>query len=112
MVQTFIMYVVITVFMAPVVLGFGIPFIILAGVVYRWAAPGLSHAARLALACGVAALGIAPAYDAYAGPLPIYVRLLRNESVTTGAAVASVAATWILFLVVAQIFVRRPLKHS
>jgi hypothetical protein len=110
--QTFIMYVVITILMSAVLIGFGAPFIAMAMLVYRAAATRLSGAIRLGLACGIAALGVAPSYDAYGGPLPIYVRLLRGEPVTFAAAALALIATWIAFVILARLIGRRRPAHA
>lgn len=110
--QTFIMYVVITILMTGVLIGFGAPFIAMAMLVYRAAATRLSGRTRLAIACGIAALGVAPSYDAYGGPLPIYTRLLRGEPVTPGAAALALIMTWILFMTLARLFIRRRHAHA
>ena len=110
--QTFIMYTVITILMAGVLIGFGVPFIAMAILVYRAAASRLSSAARLALASAIAALGVAPSFDPYGGPLPIYVRLLRGESVTFAAAALALVVTWIAILMLARLFVRRRHAHA
>ena len=110
--QTFIMYVVITILMTGVLIGFGAPFIAMAMLVYRAAATRLSEATRLAVACGIAALGVAPSYDAYGGPLPIYMRLLRGEPVTLGAAALALIMTWIVFMTLARLFSRRSHAHA
>jgi len=110
--QTFIMYIVITILMSAVLIGFGAPFIAIAMLVYRATATRLSGAMRLGVACGIAALGIAPCYDAYGGPLPIYVRLLRGEPVNFAAAAIAVVVTWIAFMVLARLFSRRRPAHA
>jgi hypothetical protein len=110
--QTFIMYVVITILMSAVLVGFGAPFIAMAILVYRVAAARLSGAIRLGLACGIAALGVAPSYDAYGGPLPIYVRLLRGEPVTFAAAALALIATWIAFVILVRLIGRRRPAHA
>jgi hypothetical protein len=109
--QSFFMYVVITTLMSAVLIGFGAPFIAMAVLVYR-AAARLSGVRRLAFACAIAALGVAPSYDAYAGPLPIYVRLLRGEPVTFAAAALSLVMTWIVFLTLARLVGRRRLARA
>jgi hypothetical protein len=108
--QSFIMYVVITILMSGVLIGFGAPFIAMAVLVYRATAARLSGAMRLA--CGIAALGIAPSYDAYGGPLPIYVRLLRGEPVNFGAAALALIVTWIALMMLARLFGRRRPAHA
>jgi hypothetical protein len=110
--QTFIMYVVITILMAGVLIGFGAPFIAMAVLVYRAAATRLSDATRLALASGIAALGVAPSYDAYGGPLPIYVRLLKGEPVNFVAAALALVVTWIALIILARLFARRRPAHA
>jgi hypothetical protein len=110
--QTFNMYVVITALMSAVLIGLGAPFIAMAVLVYRATAARLTGTRRLALACAIAALGVAPSYDAYAGPLPIYVRLLRGEPVTFAAAALSLIATWIALLTLAHLVGRRRLARG
>ncbi len=80
--QTAILYIVITLLMSGVLVGFGLPFLARGLGVARWTRGALADGTRLALAAAIAAIGIAPAYDAYQGPLPIWVRLLRGEPVT------------------------------
>jgi hypothetical protein len=101
------MYVVITILMTGVLIGFGAPFIAMAMLVYRATATRLSRAMRLGVACGIAALGIAPCYDAYGGPLPIYVRLLRGEPVNFAAAAFALVVTWVIFIILTRLFGRR-----
>ena len=110
--QTFIMYVVITILMTGVLIGFGAPFIAMAMLVYRATATRLSGAMRLGVACGIAALGIAPSYDAYGGPLPIYVRLFRGEPVNFAAAAIAVVVTWITLMILTRLFSRRRPAHA
>lgn len=110
--QNLIMYVVITILMSAVLIGFGAPFIAMAMLVYSAAATRLSGAIRFGVACGIAALGVAPSYDAYGGPLPIYVRLLRGEPVTFAAAASALIVTWVVFMILARIFTRRRLAHG
>ncbi len=105
--QTAIIYIVVTVLMAGVLVGFGVPFLVLAAIVYRWTAAKLADGTRLALSAFVAALGIAPTYDAYMGPLPIWVRLWRGEPVAPISALVSIVATWIVLMALARLFVRR-----
>ncbi len=100
--QTAIMYIVITALMAPVLLGFAVPFLAAAFIAYRAARTSLSYDKRVALASAIAALGIAPSYDDYGGPLPIFVRLVRGETVAPAAAIVSVAATLAVVLVLAR----------
>jgi hypothetical protein len=111
-VQSFIMYVVITILMSGVLIGFGAPFIAMAMFVHRVITTRLSDTMRLGLTCAIAALGIAPSYDAYGGPLPIYVRLLRGEPVNFAAAAFALVVTWIVFLILARLFTRRRLAHA
>jgi len=58
--QTFLMVLVIVVLMAPLLLVYGIPFIVPAIVLHAYTALWLSERTRLVLACGIASLGIAP----------------------------------------------------
>ncbi len=105
--QTAIMYAVITLLMSGLLVGFGLPFLALAWLAWRWTAGRLGDAARLALASAIAALGIAPAYDPYGGPLPIAVRLMRGEPVTVLGALVSLSATFIVLVALARLLVRR-----
>ncbi|HXZ15538.1 MAG TPA: hypothetical protein VEH77_06140 [Roseiarcus sp.] len=105
--ETALLYVLITLLMAGVVLSFGLPFLVAAWVFARSTRGALADATRLALAAAIAAIGIAPNYDAYRGPLPIFVRLVRGEPVTLIAAVVSLIATWLVLYAVARLVVRR-----
>ncbi len=105
--QTAIMYVVITLLMSGVLVGFGLPFLALAWFAWRWTVGRLGETARLAVASAIAAIGIAPAYDAYKGPLPIWVRLLRGEPVTLVSALIAIVVTWLVLMALARLVVRR-----
>ncbi len=110
--QTAILYIVITVLMSGVLVGFGLPFLAVAWAVFRFARGVLADGTRLALAAAIAAIGIAPAYDAYKGPLPIWVRLLRGEPVTPVSAVAAIVVTWLVLMALARLVVRRRPAHA
>ncbi|HUL94460.1 MAG TPA: hypothetical protein VLT89_00530 [Usitatibacter sp.] len=94
--ETFLMYTTITVIMAPLLLVYGIPFIAAAFLFHRATPLWLSARARLVGASAISALGIAPGYDAYMAPTPVYVRLLEGYAVPAGAAVISFAVTWLV----------------
>ncbi len=105
--QDVTLYIVITALMSAVLVAFGLPFLALAWAFARATRRALADGTRLALAAAVAAVGIAPNYDAYRGPLPIYMRLLRGEPVPLVAAAVSLLVTWLLLLAVAWAFARR-----
>lgn len=94
MFQQFLIYLVITVLMTPLLLFYGIPFIIVARVLHRYSALWWSARTRFVLCCGVASLGIAPAYDVYRAPRPIYTWLIQGDEVGAGFMVASFLVTW------------------
>jgi hypothetical protein len=77
--QEFLIYLVITVLMNPLLIIFGIPFILLAKAFHRYTVLWIADGRRFALACGIAALGIAPAYDEHRMPTPIYTWLMHWE---------------------------------
>ncbi|AOJ07253.1 hypothetical protein WS62_06280 [Burkholderia sp. ABCPW 14] len=105
--QTFLMYLLITVLMAPLLLVYGLPFIVGARLFSRLARAHLGARVRYAVACGIAALGIAPSYDAYRAPLPIYAHRLEGADVSTGFMLASFAVTWIVVMIAARLCTRR-----
>ena len=105
--QSALLYFVITLLMSGVVVAFGLPFLVAAWVFARWTRGALADGTRLALAAAIAAIGIAPNYDAYRGPLPIYMRLVRGEPVTLVAAIVSLVATWLVLYAVARLIARR-----
>lgn len=97
--QEFLIYLVITVLMSPLLIVMGLPFIIGAGVFQRYGARFISAGPRFALACGIATLGIAPAYDMHRMPTPIYTWLLAGDQVSMPHMLVSFAITWlVLFL--------------
>jgi hypothetical protein len=98
-VQTFFLYAVITILMTPLLLVYGIPFILLARVFNQHAKPLLKDSTRFYAACGIAALGIAPAYDRYRAPLPIYTWLVEGNSPGLGYMVLSFLVTWLVVVV-------------
>jgi hypothetical protein len=104
--QTSIVYIVITLLMAPVLFGFGVPFLIAATIFYRAAASRLPAGWRLALASVIAGLGVAPSFDDYGGPLPIYVRIARGEHVSLTAALVSFVLTWVIMWALARVVTR------
>lgn len=94
--QNFLVYAVITILMTPLLLVYGIPFILAGRVLHRMTRHGLDDSHRMLLGCAVAALGIAPAYDIYRAPLPIYVHWLQGDSVGAGFALGSFLLTWLI----------------
>ncbi len=110
--QTFLLYALITVLMTPLLLVYGIPFILAAKlfnhIAKRWAKDSI----RLIAACGIAALGIAPAYDIYRAPLPIYVHLLQGDGVGAGLMLVSFAVTWALVVLQVRLLLRKRAKRQ
>lgn len=94
--QAFTIYFVITVLMHGLLLFYGIPFIIAARFFHRWTVLWLNDRTRFALACGIAAVGIAPAYDFHRMPTPIYTWWLQGQSVSGLYLLTSVALTWLI----------------
>ena len=93
--QTFLLVAVILILMAPLLLFYGAPFIVLAALLHRPLARRLTVQSSGWLSSGVAALGIAPAFDSFCAPKSIYLRLLEGDRVAAPAAVISLAATWL-----------------
>ena len=110
--QIAIQYAVVTLLMSGVLIGFGLPFILVAWAVFRWTAGRITGRARPALASAIAALGVAPSYDPYGGPLPVTVRLMRGEPVTLLAALVSFAVTWLVLMAFASLVSRRKPSHA
>jgi hypothetical protein len=104
---TVLLYVVITLLMSGVIIAFGLPFLFAAWIFAHLTRGALADGSRLGFSAAIAAVGIAPNYDAYHGPLPIYVRLIRGEPVTAAAAVASLFVTWLVLFSIARLFARR-----
>lgn len=97
--QTFLIYAVITVLMTPLLVVYGTPFILAAKVFDHFAQLWLKDSTRFIATCGIASLGIAPAYDIYRAPLPIYTHLLGGDSVGMGFMLASFLVTWLIVVV-------------
>jgi hypothetical protein len=97
--QSFFIYAVITILMTPLLVVYGIPFILAARLFNHVARTRLKDSTRFISACGIAALGIAPAYDIYRAPLPIYTWLLDGRSVGAGFMLASFLLTWLVVVV-------------
>lgn len=92
--QEFLIHLVIVVLMSAVLLFWALPLIALAIVFFRNSAAWLGESARLAVACGIAAAGIAPHFDAYRQPHPIWLRWWDGDTVSAGYALVSLAITW------------------
>lgn len=92
--QEFLIHLVIVVLMAGVLLFWAIPFIAAAIVFFRKSAAWLGEPARLLIACAIAAAGIAPHFDLYRQPHPIWLRWWHGDEVSAGYALASFAITW------------------
>jgi hypothetical protein len=96
--QTFLMYVVVIVLMTPLLLFYGLPFIAVARLVHTCSALWLRERTRFVLACGIASLGIAPAFDDFLMPKSIYLVWLSGGSVPLFAALVSFAITWVVVM--------------
>jgi len=94
--QEFLIYLVITALMSPLLIVLGLPFIIAAKIFHRFSARWVSAGPRFVLACGIAALGIAPAYDMHRMPMPIYTWLMDGDLVSIPAVLISFGVTWLL----------------
>jgi hypothetical protein len=94
--QTLLMVAVILVLMAPLMLAYGIPFVVAALVLHNRLPEAMSRRTRTLLACGVAALGIAPVFDQFWAPKSIYLRLWEGDAVSPSGAVLSLALTWLV----------------
>ena len=92
--QEFLIHLVIVVLMSAVLLFWAIPFIAAAILFFRKNAARLAEKPRLVVACGIAAAGIAPHFDAYRQPHPIWLRWWEGDAVSAGYALASLAITW------------------
>jgi len=100
--QSLLMYAAITVLMAPLLVVYGLPFIAGARGFSYFAQLWLSERSRLLIASAIAALGIAPSYDVYKSPVPIYARLLDGAEVSGPFMLASFLVTWIVVMALAR----------
>lgn len=107
MMQTFFMYVVITVLMSPVLAFCGIPFIAAAALFSRLMRARLAARTRLITAAAFAALGVAPVFDEFLMPRPVYLVLWAGDAMSLRPALASFAITWTLIALVLFIKARR-----
>jgi hypothetical protein len=94
--QTFLMGLVIVVLLTPLLLFYGLPFIAAAKALHAATRRRLTESRRLVLASGIAALGIAPAFDDFLMPKSIYLVLLDGEPVAPAAAFLSFTLTWLV----------------
>lgn len=94
--QEFLIHLVITVLMSAVLLFCAIPFIAAAVLFFRRSASLIGPQVRLLAACGIAALGIAPHFDAYRQPLPIWLRAWNGDDISLGYALVSFVVTWVV----------------
>lgn len=92
--QEFLIHLVIVVLMAGVLLFWAVPFIAAAVLFFRKSAAWLGENTRLVIACGIAAAGIAPHFDAYRQPHPIWLRGWDGDEVSAGYALVSLLVTW------------------
>jgi hypothetical protein len=111
--QTFLMVTVVLVLLAPVLLFQGLPFIAAAGLLF-WHAPApLDGRARVPLACAIAAVGIAPAFDDFWQPRSAWLRVLDGEPVGPWALLASLVMTWAaLYGCASLLAARRGRRHA
>ena len=105
--QNFLVYAIITLLMAPLLLVYGIPFIVAAGLFNHITRQGLSDSRRLLIFCVIATLGMAPAYDMYRAPLPIYTWILDGHAPGLGFILASFLVTWVVVLAQSRLWLRR-----
>jgi hypothetical protein len=100
--QSLSMYAAITVLMAPLLVVYGLPFIAGARGFSYFAQLWLGERSRFVIASAIAALGIAPSYDVYKSPVPIYARLLDGAEVSGPFMLASFFVTWIVVMALAH----------
>ncbi len=110
--QTFLMYLVITVLLSPLLVFYGMPFVIAARLFHRWTSLWLGARSRFMGACAIAALGIAPAYDDFLMPKAIYLRLMDGDGVDIVASLLSFAVTWLIVLAQVRLIARRHSRYS
>ena len=110
--QTFLMCVVILVLLTPLLLFYGLPFIFAAWLFFTRTASRLDPRPRLVVACGVAALGIAPLFDDYWAPKSTYLLLWSGTPVNPWAALASFALTWLVLMLQARPLVRHRVQGA
>ena len=89
------MYVLITVLMAPLLILYGSPLLILAWLVNRLSVARFGRGARLMTVCAIAALGLTPVYDAYRAPWPLYLAWWQGQPLNGGVTWGLFALTWI-----------------
>jgi len=104
--QTFLKVVTIVVLMAPLLAIYGVPFIVSAKLFHSYTVLWLRDRTRLVFACGIASLGVAPAFDAFWAPKSIYLRLFDGDPVNPGSAALSIAVTWIVLTLTVGAIVR------
>ncbi len=97
--QNFLVYAVITILMVPLLVVYGLPFIALAKLFHHFGQLWFKDSTRFMLSCGIASLGIAPMYDEYRAPLPIYVHWMQGDSAGVGFVLASFVLTWVVVMV-------------
>ena len=105
--QTFLMVIVILVLMTPLLLFYGLPFIVAAKLFHSLTPLWLTERTRLGAACGIAALGIAPSFDAFWMPKSIYLELLAGNPVDPLAALLSLGLTWLVVTLQVHLFAHR-----
>ncbi len=94
--QTIVIHALIVILLAPLLLCYGLPFIGAAVLFHRYTTAWLGERMRFTVACGIAALGIAPSFDMYRGPTAIWLRWWNGETVGALAALLSFALTWLI----------------
>ncbi len=97
--QNFFIHAVIIILMAPLLVFYGLPFVFVAKVFNHYGKLWYSDKARFILACGIASIGIAPAFDRYRAPMPIYYTwLTEGTTVSLGYMVVSFLVTWVVVM--------------
>lgn len=110
--QNFFIYSLITILMSPLLVVYGIPFILMAKGFDHFARRRLKDSTRLVLSCGIASLGMAPAYDMYRAPLPIYTWLWDGRSPGFGFMLFSFLMTWLVVIVLVRQLQRFSLRKG
>ena len=96
MLQTFVIHALIVILLTPLLLFYGLPFIVAARLFHRHTTLWLSERMRFTLACGIASLGIAPSFDEYRGPMAIWLHWWSGEEVGAVTVLVSFALTWLI----------------
>ncbi|MBV8500340.1 MAG: hypothetical protein JO006_01325 [Paucibacter sp.] len=101
--QTFLMVALIVVLMSPLLVFCGLPLIAAAVLFHRLTPLWLGERSRRLIACGIAALGVAPAFDQFWMPKNIYLCWLDGDSVEPWFALASFFVTWLVVTLITAV---------